>query len=293
MSFLMKQLNDEYRNELITPNDADREACFRELEQGIRDALARVNGVKQQMRVQTCNPTGANRVRQMAGFFEGKAKGPQELQKEANEIVKLRQWLFRQGAVLTPDGRIVWEKSKARVMYDHELAQQDATRITIAGGRMTLPDGKPLDTRLMVTALTGPGTGIYVVSGEGHLHVAAHATGKRHHSSLLAGAAVACAGELKVSQGRLEWISNKSGHYRPEPTHLVQILRYFDLNYQLDLDSYDVEAYFGKNLSENYSTGTEFLKNQCLRKTYVYEQGESPDQSIYLGKLLRLKFYFE
>ena len=38
----------------------------------------------------------------------------------------------------------------------------------------------------------------------------------RHHSSLLAGQVVAGAGELRVRDGRLEWISDKSGHYRPD-----------------------------------------------------------------------------
>jgi hypothetical protein len=45
-----------------------------------------------------------------------------------------------------------------------------------------------------------------------------------HHSSLLAGAPVACAGELLVFDGRLLLISNQSGHYRPPPRALAQAL---------------------------------------------------------------------
>jgi hypothetical protein len=48
--------------------------------------------------------------------------------------------------------------------------------------------------------------------------------GHRHHSSLLAGIPVACAGELEAQNGTLKWLSNKSGHYAPNVDHLLQIL---------------------------------------------------------------------
>jgi hypothetical protein len=46
-----------------------------------------------------------------------------------------------------------------------------------------------------------------------------------HHSSVLAGEEVAAAGEMTLNyQGYLEKISNKSGHYRPGATKVIQLL---------------------------------------------------------------------
>jgi hypothetical protein len=76
----------------------------------------------------------------------------------------------------------------------------------------------------MVTHVSGPGYAIYVMSATGNIHVSSHSVGHRHHSSLLAGKAVAGAGELKCTKGQLTSLSNKSGHYRPEVRHLTQVL---------------------------------------------------------------------
>jgi len=45
-----------------------------------------------------------------------------------------------------------------------------------------------------------------------------------HHSSLMAGGEVAAAGELTVIKGRLEFINDRSGHYRPSPQLSEQAL---------------------------------------------------------------------
>lgn len=51
------------------------------------------------------------------------------------------------------------------------------------------------------------------------------ATGKRvHHSTLAAGDDVAGAGELQVRRGRVEAISDRSGHYKPDITQTHQAL---------------------------------------------------------------------
>jgi hypothetical protein len=100
------------------------------------------------------------------------------------------------------------------------------TMIHFAGGRLFRDQActAPLDTKHMVTAVSGPGKAIYVMGRTGNIHVSSHSVGYRHHSSLLAGTNVAGAGELQVEDGRLKWISNKSGHYSPSVVHLVQTL---------------------------------------------------------------------
>lgn len=45
-----------------------------------------------------------------------------------------------------------------------------------------------------------------------------------HHSSLSAGEPVLMAGELKISGGKLAMITNKSGHFRPDPDAFKQFL---------------------------------------------------------------------
>jgi hypothetical protein len=69
------------------------------------------------------------------------------------------------------------------------------------------------------------GYGIYVLSPQGTLYVSFEAeTHRVHHSSLLAGGPVQCAGELIVFNGELVALNNKSGHYRPPPKALTPLL---------------------------------------------------------------------
>ncbi len=180
------------------------------------------------------------------------------------EVVRMRQWLFRQGATLTPDGSIVWPKSNRVVEYDHDIDRRGLTQLSYNGGRLMLA-GKPFDTRAMVTAFNGPGYGIYVMSDEGNIHVSSHAVGNRHHSSLLAGEDVAAAGEMSVTDGRLKYLSNKSGHYTPDVMRLLQALAELDdngvpLQFQVQLHTaigktlYDsVDAFMRANGFDNAS----------------------------------------
>lgn len=100
---------------------------------------------------------------------------------------------------------------------------QNARKLKIVGGRLFL-GGAPFDTTNMSTYFSGLGYAIYVMSQEGNLYVSSHSIGYRHHSSLLAGRNVAGAGEMQVRNGRLLWLSNKSGHYQPSVVHLLQTL---------------------------------------------------------------------
>lgn len=169
------------------------------------------------------NLGGGKRVKELVGFHN-KAAGKWALLAKVNaEVAFLRKWLSRQGVHQTFDGKIIWEKSRRKVEYDSSLEKQGLTRIAFRNGLMYLQD-KPFDTRKMVTHFSGPGCAIYVMSQEGHFHVGSHAVGHRHHSSLLAGQNVAGAGEMKVDQGRLVHLSNKSGHYHPDLLHFFQTL---------------------------------------------------------------------
>ena len=71
----------------------------------------------------------------------------------------------------------------------------------------------------------GQGYGIFVMSPGGRIYCHQHARGKFHHSSFLAGGDVAAAGELKVSRGELQKLTNKSGHYKPGLMQVYQVLQ--------------------------------------------------------------------
>ncbi len=141
------------------------------------------------------------------------------------EVIRVRRWITRQGAKLTPQGQVIWSVSHRQVEYDHDLARQNMTKVEFRGGKMYTSAGKLLDTSEMVTVFSGPGYAIYVLSKEGNLHVGSHAISNRHHSSLLAGAATNCAGEMRVVNGELKHLSNKSGHYTPDAFNLLKMLQ--------------------------------------------------------------------
>lgn len=193
------------------------------------------------------------------------------------EIQRLRLWLERQDATVLPDGSINWVLSNRTVAYDKGLAAQQLTRLYLNGGRMYTDAAcaNPFDTTNLVTAFSGPGKAIYVVSMEGNMHVSRHSVGQRHHSSLLDGKETAAAGELEVRNGGLTWISNKSGHYTPKIVHFLQVLHMLEKH----------------NISNNFritfapAPNTEFhFDNTALFQAWLIAQNEG-DWDYELNKL--------
>jgi hypothetical protein len=118
------------------------------------------------------------------------------------------------------------------VSYDEGPEAQEKTLVTIVGGKLIRSEksdrdaGKPVDTKESVTHFSGGGYEIFAVGATGDLHMASHKIGKYHHSSLLAGGATAMAGELKVQDGEIKYLSSKSGHYKPTRANLLQFLHW-------------------------------------------------------------------
>lgn len=83
----------------------------------------------------------------------------------------------------------------------------------------------PLSTAEMSTVFSGKGFGIWVISEKGKLYVGNHVKGMLHHSSFLAGANVMCGGEMWARDGKIVFLTAKSGHYNPDITHLSWALR--------------------------------------------------------------------
>jgi hypothetical protein len=70
----------------------------------------------------------------------------------------------------------------------------------------------PYDTSKERSQFLGDGYAIYVMDRQGTFYAGNQKVGLFHHSSLVGGAAVAGAGELKIEKGKLTFISNESGH---------------------------------------------------------------------------------
>jgi hypothetical protein len=103
--------------------------------------------------------------------------------------------------------------------------------------------GKPFDTS---TADTHWGGGaIFVMDAKGTIYASnIQIPHEIHHSSLTNGQSVAAAGEIKVADGILEMVSNKSGHYEPSQTLNTQL--FDELEYRgLDKDQLGGVERFG------------------------------------------------
>ena len=99
-----------------------------------------------------------------------------------------------------------------------------------------------------------------------------------HHSSFLAGAPVAAAGEIKVVNGRLVSISNGSGHYRPPPGYLINFLKvlrrmdpFFDLSTVM-VEIFAANGQRGNPTPAHRYTAHEFYRKAVLEGALMREQ---------------------
>jgi hypothetical protein len=232
----LTEIGDRYDFEEGTPGHRIGLGVWSGIETNLKKAITDLNNLVKNPVAAPAMPTGGNFVKDRIKFHEAQAKkfAPQAAIEEARRKVTFyREWLAREGAGADKDGNVQLNKVKdLKVYYDHDLAKQGMTRIRINSGRLIKDDGsnEPLNTSNMVTHFSGPGKAIYVMSQSGTLHVASHVVGHYHHSSLLAGADVGCAGELEATGGALQWLSNKSGHYRPKVAHILQVLHILQKN---------------------------------------------------------------
>ncbi|MGH9125106.1 MAG: hypothetical protein ACRDZ8_10330, partial [Acidimicrobiales bacterium] len=82
----------------------------------------------------------------------------------------------------------------------------------------------PYDTSEMVSSAAGKGWGIFVMTKNGAFYSGSHQVGIFHHSSFTSGSDVAGAGEMKIVNGKLTDMTNKSGHYKPSGQHSFQVM---------------------------------------------------------------------
>ncbi|MEE3719404.1 hypothetical protein V2H45_21920, partial [Tumidithrix elongata RA019] len=170
-------------------------------------------------------------------------------------------------------GNVNEEQLKSRlVQYDETKEEQDKTQVTVSSTLNRSPQhdtpSAPVDTTNSVTHQKGKGWEIFVMSPTGDLHMASHKIGKYHHSSLLAGAATAAAGSIKASGGKIEEMNDKSGHYKPGPAQMKQVLHRLqkggiNLDFKLDLGS----------VQTTYNKASELFGDESGLQTFGSELG--------------------
>lgn len=106
---------------------------------------------------------------------------------------------------------------------DQERAQYE---VSIRGGMFYGANGRLLWT---TSSRHFGGAAMFIMTADGRIFVSNNQEdGKYQHSSLSRGLPVAMAGEIRVERGRLRYLSNGSGHYKPSRAYtetFVQHLR--------------------------------------------------------------------
>ncbi len=176
-----------------------------------------------------------------------------------SEYQRCIAWLERQDFPIQQDGTLNLPKTNGgkydisgRTVKYLDGDEREATTVTFAGGALkrnatwqppksgdgnaAAPGGAvAVDTAGSVTHFSGPGWEIFVVGANGEIHMTSHKVSMIHHSSLLAGADVTLGGEMKVANGRIVEMTNKSGHYMPNADMFVQFLHWLDKD-KINLD---------------------------------------------------------
>jgi hypothetical protein len=123
-----------------------------------------------------------------------------------------------------PNDMSRWCRPKTvRKMDADEL---EAHRLFVRDGKLyRASDGTPFDTAAASTAHSGGGKAMFVMDRHGNLYASnTQIVRELHHSSFLGGADVAGAGEIKVTDGVLDEMTRKSGHYKPTEAHNENVI---------------------------------------------------------------------
>lgn len=113
-----------------------------------------------------------------------------------------------------------------KVVHYMDDAERAQYKLAVKDGKLLDATGKPSDTALGTSFSGQPGRAIYVMDKDRNLYASMYQErGVMQHSSFLAGAPVAGAGELVVEDGTLRTIALRSGHYTPTYGHQDYLLR--------------------------------------------------------------------
>ncbi|CAG8478038.1 20083_t:CDS:2 [Gigaspora margarita] len=112
---------------------------------------------------------------------------------------------------------------------------------------------------------------IYVTDCLGNFYVGQKIKGHFHHSSFLAGGAIAAAGGIKVQYGKLIELNPKSGHYKPAQHHFKALV---DRLKDEDVDLSDARLVYPNDLIEKQIVA-EYKVKRFADLALVYHQFDS------------------
>ena len=103
-------------------------------------------------------------------------------------------------------------------------------------GQIAKYRGGAFDTTAMQTVFSGKGYAIWVMDEAGVLYAGNHVYGQMHHSSFLEAGDVVSGGEIRAMNGKIEFLSGKSGHYCPTIQSLINAMK------KLETQGIDISA---------------------------------------------------
>jgi hypothetical protein len=140
-----------------------------------------------------------------------------------------------------------YQSDAARAGFKLSFRNGLAYRWDYSGGAKGKGNLVLYDTRLAGDDLEH-GASLYVMDVRGRIYVSGKEGEKAlKHSSFMGGAATLCAGTMRVDNGKVAWVSGRSGHYRPMVLHMVNLLE--------RLRTYGVNLSTTKVYRENYEEG--------------------------------------
>jgi hypothetical protein len=178
-------------------------------------------------------------------------------------------------------------------------AESRLSEVSVQGGRLVRAARNRVDTGNSVTWFKGLGWEIFVLGHDGHLHMASHLVGRRHHSSLLGLHATsatqardaASAGEMLVRDGKIVQLSTKTGHYQSGQNQLLQIVHFLSkkgadlsgtalLDFQSTLVSADARNWWTTTGQAAYETGKTDYAMSWYQQKYGYAAREAELQNM-------------
>lgn len=182
-------------------------------------------------------------------------------------------------------GSLWWRGRPRQTFYpDTEDQATELYGVDVRDGRVTKygPGGEqvPLDTteersERMIFTMDADG-GVRATSEQVKSHDEIKEYQVIHHSSLARGQNVSAAGEMKVREGTVEEVSDKSGHYQPDLVMTAQVNeRLAEGGVDTEKVTYRLGDYFRKGRRKTVLSGMElgaynreeFLKDLCQRDT--------------------------
>lgn len=113
--------------------------------------------------------------------------------------------------------------------------------------------------------LTPDRIAIWVISKEEKLYTHPGKIHRFHHSSFTSGDQISCAGDWEVKNGKIVWISARSGHYMPGFEYLLNAVKILANKFGISANSYDIKVF------EPKSKGTKEVFFKASRLLYDFK----------------------